>query len=153
MGAWDALAGVLLALLGSYVFLAARMFPNLAGGYPGPGLFPQLLGIVLAFSGAGLVVNGVLTGTLFRRAPLIRASTREKTSALLVVLAVVFYILMVERLGFASVALLILAGLMLRLGVPTRWSVVLGLGLTLLLYVLFGWLLRVPLPGGPLPWG
>jgi putative tricarboxylic transport membrane protein len=151
MGAWDALAGVLLALLGSYVFLAARTFPNLSGGYPGPGLFPQLLGILLALSGAGLVVNGVLTGKVFRRAPLIRASMREKASALLVVLAVIFYILMVERLGFASVALLILAGLMLRLGVPARWSVFLGIGLTLMLYVLFGRLLRVPLPGGPLP--
>ncbi len=148
MGAWDTLAGVLLAFLGSYVFLAARTFPNLSGGYPGPGLFPQLLGILLGLSGAALVVNGVLTGTGFRRVPLITASRREKTNAFLIVLAVLFYILMVERLGFAAVTLLILVGLMLRLGVPARWSVALGIGLTFLLYVLFGRLLRVPLPGG-----
>lgn len=151
MGAWDALAGVLLALLGSYVFLAARTFPNLSGGYPGPGLFPQLLGVLLAFSGAGLVVNAVLQGALFRRAPLIRASRQEKISALFVVLAVVLYILVVEQLGFVPLTLLILGGLMLKLGVSARWSALLGIALTLLLYVLFGRLLRVPLPRGLLP--
>jgi len=153
MGAWDAVAGVLLALLGSYVFLAARTFPNLAGGYPGPGLFPQLLGILLALSGVGLVVHGVLTGSLLRRVPLVRASRKEKAGALLVILAVILYILLVDRLGFIPLAFLILAGLMLALGAPARWSLALGIALTLLLYALFGRLLHVPLPGGSLPWG
>jgi len=148
MGAWDALAGVLLALLGSYVFLAARTFPNLSGGYPGPGLFPQLLGILLAFSGAGLVLNSLLAGTLFRGAPVVKASSREVIGALFVVLAVVVYILLVERLGFVPLTFLILAGLMVRLGVPGRWSVAVGAALTVLLYLLFARLLRVPLPGG-----
>ncbi len=151
MGAWDAVAGVLLALLGSYVFLAARTFPNLPGGYPGPGLFPQLLGVILALSGVGLLAHGALTGALLRRVPLVRASRKEKAGALLVILAVVLYILLVDRLGFVPLAFLILAGLMLALGVSARWSIGLGVALTVLLYLLFGRLLHVPLPGGLLP--
>ncbi|MDQ7829308.1 MAG: tripartite tricarboxylate transporter TctB family protein [Armatimonadota bacterium] len=151
MGAWDAVAGVLLALLGSYVFLAARTFPHLPGGYPGPGLFPQLLGGLLALSGAGLLAHGALTGTLRRRIPLLGASRKEQVRALLVVLAVILYILLVDRLGFVLLAFLILAGLMLGLGVPARWSVGLGVALTVLFYLLFGRLLHVPLPGGLVP--
>ncbi|MDQ7844564.1 MAG: tripartite tricarboxylate transporter TctB family protein [Armatimonadota bacterium] len=151
MGAWDALAGVLLALLGSYVLLVARTFPNLSGGYPGPGLFPQLLGVLLALAGGGLVLNSLLTGTLFRRPALVSAPRRDAVAALIVLLAVVVFIALVERVGFIPLTFLILAGLMLLLGVPARWGLPLGAALTLLLYLLFARLLRVPLPVGPLP--
>jgi len=151
MGAWDALAGMLLALLGSYVFLAARTFPNLSGGYPGPGLFPQLLGILLACAGAGLVLNSLPAGRRLGRSAPVGASRRDTVAALIVVLAVVVFIVLVDRVGFVPLAFLILAGLMLTLGVPARWSVPLGVALTLLLYLLFARLLRVPLPSGLLP--
>ena len=71
--------------------------------------------------------------------------------ALLVLLAVVLYILLVDRLGFIPLAFLILAGLMLGLGVPARWSIGLGVALTVLFHLLFRRLLHVPLPGGLFP--
>ncbi len=151
MGAWDAVAGALLVVLGSYVFLAARSFPNLPGGYPGPGLFPQLLGAILTVSGMALVGHAVRTGALSRRVPLVTASRKDKAGALLVVLSVVLYIVLVDRVGFVPLAFLILAGLMLALGAPAWRSVGLGAVLTAFLYLLFGRLLNGPLPRGLLP--
>ncbi|MDR7400986.1 MAG: tripartite tricarboxylate transporter TctB family protein [Armatimonadota bacterium] len=148
MGAWDALAGVVLALLGSYVFVAARSFPRMAGQYPGPGLFPQLLGALLVIAGVALVVGSVAGGRARVRRALLGGSRRERLSALLVVAAVIFYIVAVTRLGFAVVSVLILSGLMAALGVRVRWSVLIGVGTTVVLYVLFARLLRVPLPEG-----
>lgn len=147
MGARDALTGVVLALLGSLVVITARSFPRLAGGYPGPGLFPQLLGAVLVVAGALLVAGG-LAGRRPPDRPLLGGSRREKVSALLVVAAVIFYLVAVHRLGFIVVSVLILSGLMTALGVRARWSALIGIGATVVLYVLFARILRVPLPEG-----
>jgi 4-amino-4-deoxy-L-arabinose transferase-like glycosyltransferase len=69
-------------------------------------------------------------------------------SALLVLAAVLFYLVAVHRLGFIVVSVLILSGLMTALGVRVRWSVLIGIGATVALYVLFARVLRVPLPEG-----
>ena len=50
----DRLNGILFFLLGAAIFLASRTFPDLPEGHPGPGLFPSIIGILLALSGAGI---------------------------------------------------------------------------------------------------
>jgi putative tricarboxylic transport membrane protein len=148
VGAWDAIAGVVLALVGSFAYVTARSFPHLSGGYPGPGLFPQVLGAVLAAAGVALVV-GAVAG---RRPPAPRppggGSRRGRLSALGVVAAVVFFLATVHSLGFVVVSVLILAGLMAALGVPARWNAPVSLAVTAALYILFARILRVPLPEG-----
>ncbi len=148
MGAWDALVGALLAVLGSFVFLQARAFPTLSGGYPGPGLFPQILGGVLVVAGLSLVASGLRRG--LTRRPLVTAGAREWARAGAVVLAVVLYLGAVRTLGFVLVTALLLTGLTLALGVRLRWSLLFAAGFTALLYLLFGRILHVPLPRGPL---
>ncbi len=148
MGTWDVLLGSIIAIAGACIFLEARTFPNLAGGYPGPGLFPQLLGVLFVLSGLGVAGNAVVKRAWAWKPPLSDHPSREKINALLVVLAVIFYILLADTLGFIPMAIIILIALMFRTGVSLRWSIVLGIGLTLAIYILFNRILHVPLPSG-----
>ncbi|MCX7839634.1 MAG: tripartite tricarboxylate transporter TctB family protein [Anaerolineae bacterium] len=148
MANWDILFGILFALCGAWIFLQAMTFPNLKGGYPGPGLFPQILGILLVLSGLVIAINAVLKRAVPRTFPLAEFSSREKLNALLVVLAVIAYILFVDTIGFIPLTILITVGLMWRTGVALHWSVVVGVGVTLAIYILFQRILHVPLPSG-----
>lgn len=152
MSPWDVFLGLIFAVAGAYIYLEARTFPNLAGGYPGPGLFPQILGVLFILSGLGIATAAAARGGWPKQAPLSQYATREKVNALLVVLAIIFYMLFVDVLGFIPVILVILIGLMLRTGVSLRWSLVLGVSLTLAAYILFNRILKVPLPAGILRW-
>lgn len=148
MSNWDILFGILFVLLGSWIFLQAMTFPNLKGGYPGPGLFPQLLGILLVLTGLGIAIHAALKRALPQPLTLLQPPYREKVNALLVVLAVIAYILFVDTVGFIPMGLVITIGLMLRTGVSLRWSLVVGIGVTIAIYVLFNRILHVPLPSG-----
>ncbi len=148
MGTLDVLLGSILALAGAYIFLEARTFPNLRGGYPGPGLFPQILGVLFILSGLGITAEAVAKRVLPRMPTLVALRRREVVNALLVILAVVLYVLLIDKVGFIPFALLMLLGLMFSQGVSLRWSIVLGVGLTLAIYTLFNRILRVPLPPG-----
>lgn len=142
----DLAAGILLAVLGGYVLAAASAFSRLSTGYPGPGLFPQVLGVILALLGLSLLLARPLEETEERV-----VLTREGlANAVSVVAAVLVYMAAVNRLGFILTAGLLLVGLMVKLGAGAGRSVVFGFGLSGILYVLFARLLRVPLPGGPL---
>lgn len=148
MGNWDILFGIIFAIFGAWIFLQALTFPNLKGGYPGPGLFPQLLGILLVLSGLGIAVNAAIQRALPQPRALFQPPYREKINALLVVLAVIAYILLVDTVGFIPIALVIMIGLMLRTGVSLSWSLIVGIGVTIAIYVLFNRILHVPLPSG-----
>jgi len=145
---WDIFFGIIFAILGAGIFLHAMTFPNLKGGYPGPGLFPQLLGILLVLSGVGIAINAALKRAFPHLRALFVPPHREKINALLVVLAVILYILLVDTVGFIPMAMLIMLGLMWRTGVSLRWSLVVGIGVTLGIYLLFQRILHVPLPSG-----
>lgn len=148
MANWDIFFGIAFALFGAWIFLQAMTFPNLKGGYPGPGLFPQLLGILLVLSGLGIAINATLKRALPQPRALLQPPYREKINALLVVLAVIAYILFVDTAGFIPLGLVIMIGLMLRTGVSLRWSLVVGIGVTIAIYILFNRILHVPLPSG-----
>ncbi len=53
----EILNGILVAALGSWIWWYAGSFPNLPEGYPGPGLFPRIIGIGLI--GAGLAILAI----------------------------------------------------------------------------------------------
>ncbi|RMF83442.1 MAG: tripartite tricarboxylate transporter TctB family protein [Nitrospinota bacterium] len=137
---------VSIVALGIFIMVEASGFPTLSGGYPGPGLFPQILGALFILFGLWVVLQQVR-----RRAwprwprPFF---TRERINALLVVLAVILYLLVVEYVGFILTVVCLLAGLMLSLGVRWRTSILLSIALTMATYLLFNKLLGVPLPAG-----
>ena len=150
MGTWDVILGGLVAIAGVFIFLQARTFPNLSGGYPGPGLFPQLLAVLLVLSGLWIAANAAVKRVRPRTLPLSDVPRREKITALLVVLAVVFYVLVADTLGFVPVVLILMIGLMLRTGVSRRWGLTVGIGVTSAIYVVFERILHIPLPSGML---
>ncbi len=130
--------------MGAYVVAAASRFPRLSGGYPGPGLFPQLLGVLLCLQ-AVLLVLASGRGREGRPTPLRRDAV---LNVVLAVLAVGLYVAASPRLGFLLTSAAVLTGLMVRLGAGLGRSLVLGPAMSVGLYLLFGKLLRVPLPRG-----
>jgi len=64
--------------------------------------------------------------------------------------AVVFYILVAERLGFILTMALILVGLLRRFGSGWVLSIAVAIIVPIVMQYLFGTLLLVPLPWGPL---
>lgn len=150
MGTWDVLLGSIFAVVGALIFLHAISFPNLKGGYPGPGLFPQLLGVLLVFAGLGIAIQATAKRVLPRALPLSDFSRREKITAALIVLAIVGYIVFVDTVGFIPITIVIMLGMMLRTGVSWGWSIVVSVGVTVAIYILFNRILHVPLPGGVL---
>lgn len=67
-------------------------------------------------------------------------------------LAVAFYAVAAERLGFIATAVLMLLGTFRVLGVGLRQAVLFAVLAAVVIYQLFGILLRVPLPHGFLEW-
>lgn len=142
----EAAAGVALAAVGAYAAATACAFPRLAGGYPGPGLFPQILGLLLVACGVALLWGA--------RGRSVEPSRPYEPTGLVhaveAVATVVVYMAVVNRLGFVPTMGVLLAVLMGRLGVGLARAIPLGFGVALAVYLLFGRLLRVPLPPGPL---
>jgi len=148
--AGDVLFGIVSSLLGLGIYLIARKFPTLGGGYPGPGLFPQILGVMLAGAGLVLAVQGWRRRQ--GRAAWKFLWRREWLNAFVVVAAVVWYLLAAPRLGFSLTMGALLVGTMVTLGVPARRAAPIAVLTVLSMFLLFGSILRVPLPAGPWGW-
>lgn len=151
----DAVAGLLILACGIAIALYARTFPAIPGQQIGPAFFPVMIGAGLAILGAVLASGG-------RRGPDrgLRADDWTRHPVLLarfvlVIAALLFYALAVDRLGFFATAFLLLTTLMLAFGVRRRWIVPAAALVTLAIHYAFYTLLRVPLPWGvlePLAW-
>lgn len=147
----DAIFGAIFAVLGAIVLWYVQSFPTIPGQQYGPGLFPGSIAAGFLVCGVMLVINGlrrreggwITFGDWTRSAPHIRR-------LLAVVLGVVAYILVGERVGFLLFAPLLLIVLLRVFGV--RWTTTLAAAFaaTLLIWYVFYKLLRVPLPWGVL---
>ncbi len=140
----DALLGAGVIILGVAAFLETLRFPEMPGGMPGPALFPRILSVLLAGFGLPLLLRA--------RRPAEDAALAFSRVAVLkgagILLGIVAYIVLVERLGFILTAGVILTGMMLMLGVRARTALPVSAGLVLFIVLLFQQLLRVPLPQG-----
>ena len=145
----DALSGTIAAVLGIELAAYSRTFPPMPGQSIGPGLFPTIIG-------AGLIVCGtVLALSTAKRA---RTSwvefdawvrrPRMVVNFALVFGVLVFYALMVNRLGFFITAVIFLSVLWFAFGVRQRLILPMALAITLAIHYMFYSVLRVPLPWG-----
>jgi putative tricarboxylic transport membrane protein len=149
----DAVIGVALILFATAMIWYTRAFPEMPGQDYGPALFPVLIGIGFLFTGAILIVSGLArlgTVPLFSGGAWLR-SPHHIASFLAVVLGLLFYILVSDRLGFIPTSLLLLFGwlVLFRGGRPIS-SFVIALAVTLGVDYAFSKLLLVPLPLGVL---
>jgi putative tricarboxylic transport membrane protein len=147
----DRASGILSIAIGAAVTAYAWSFPTAPGHPVGPGAFPAAIGCALV--GAGTLL---LAGSLRRRRdswielPDWMRKPRLVSNFALVLAAVVFYAVAVDRLGFLITAILLLAILFAAFGVRRSRILPLAVAVTLVLHFGFYTLLRVPLPWGML---
>ena len=144
----DTVLGALLVALAAVFFGYTFTFPDMPGQKYGPALFPRL--IALGIAGCGLVIaaGGWRSGARWVDFhPLLRRPQGWMALGAMP-LAIVFYLVVAERLGFLPTAAVLVAALCAWLGV--RWWAALLTGVVAAAVVqwFFGSLMRVPLPRG-----
>jgi len=152
----DAVWGALLIFFSAAVLIHVQRFPTIPGQNVGPALFPGILAVGLALCAVLLIVKGLAArtqgGDRGRWAELDGwTRSRRHVLALFAVLGVnLFYILLVDTLGFILVGVAYLAVLFAVFGVRAKWIVPIALAAVLVIHYAFYKLLRVPLPWGVL---
>jgi putative tricarboxylic transport membrane protein len=149
----DALWGAVLLLLAAVLLVHVQSFPKIPGQKVGPALFPGLIAVGLAVCALLLVMKGLAA----RKSGASRSwiapddwvrSPRHLLAFVLVIGVNVFYILIVDRLGFIPTGVIYLAVLFLVFQVRRTWIVPLAIVITLGIHFAFYKLLKVPLPWG-----
>ena len=153
----DSVWGMLFALLGAAILWHVQGFPRIPGQNVGPALFPGLVATALLVCGVLLIASGVRA---HRRAEAVAARWAEPPAWLrsppqllafaVLVASNVFYLLVVDRLGFLLTAFVYLAALMWVLRVRLALVLPVAFVMALLIHYAFYKLLRVPLPWGVL---
>jgi putative tricarboxylic transport membrane protein len=152
----DAVWGALFILLSVALLVHIQSFPTIPGQKIGPALFPGIIAVGLAICGALLIAKGLTVRARGREparwltlAPWV-GSPRHVLAFFIVVAVNVFYILLVDKLGFIPTAVIYLAALFAVFGVPPRWNLPIAILVTLLIHYSFYKMLKVPLPWGVL---
>ncbi len=159
----DRISGGVIATLGAIAFLYGSKLPPVPGQQVGPAAFPMVVGGLLVLCGL-LIVFGI--GRHFEEvaeADLASHTAPEYLEplpawrawlALLPPALVVFYALASERLGFLLTAGIMVLIASLAFGAKPKLAVPLALIAPFVINLIFLKLLRVPLPGGmlPFPW-
>ena len=144
----DTLLGALLVALAAAFFGYTFTFPDMPGQRYGPALFPRLIALGIMVCGLVIAVRGRRSDGpwLALSEPLQRLS--GWLSLLAMPLAILFYLLAAERLGFLPTATVVVAVLCAWLGARLWVCVVTGVLTALVVQWFFGSLMRVPLPRG-----
>lgn len=161
----DRFTGLFLVALGGLAAYGGSRLPPVPGQQVGPDVFPMVIGTGLCLCGV-LIALGV--GHRFEEeaeADLAAHSDQPGSAAepgrwwrgpmaLIPPGLLLFYVLAVDRLGFALTAGLMVLTAALALGARLRLAIPLAIGAPIIVHLLFSKLLRVPLPPGliPLPW-
>ncbi len=166
----DLISGGLSVAFGLFVVIYVQTFPQLPGGAPGPALFPGIIGALFILFGLVLVIRYLrdrpasaaekAAAAEAERAAAAEAEQYESLldekipartawlNALSVIGSIVFYLLVVNVLGFVITMGLMLIGLMWRLGARMVVAVPSAVVTTAFLYLMFERILLVPLPHG-----
>jgi putative tricarboxylic transport membrane protein len=150
----DAVWGALLLLLAAAVLVHVQSFGTIPGQKYGPAIFPGLVACGIAICAVLLIWNGVTARTA-SGAPepwlTLAPWTRSGRHVLAFALAIgvnVFYILLVDTLGFIPTGVVYLAVLFAAFGVRPAWILPVAILMTLAIHTAFYKLLKVPLPWG-----
>jgi putative tricarboxylic transport membrane protein len=127
-----------------------QSFPAMPGQKFGPAWFPGLIAAGLAVCGALLVYSGLRERTPWIATPEWIASRRARNGVAALVGGLIFYILVVDGLGFYLTGVLLLAAWLRVLGASWRVTVIVAVVSTVLIHFAFYKGLRIPLPWGVL---
>ena len=153
----DAIAGALFIGLAALIFAFTNQFRDMPGQDYGAGFFPRSIAVLMALLGAFLVVKGLRErgGKPWAEALEWMGSPRHIANFALVLVALVFYILVSDTLGYIITGFITLYSLLLWLRGGRYWlsSAVIAVVAVIVIQQFFGQFLRVPLPWGILePW-
>lgn len=136
----DRVSGTICLALGVAVYLLSKQFPSLDDGYPGPGLFPSIIGSAMGLSGLFILVRPE-ANTDAEPAP--RESNAWRIVALVALMILAYFLAPVVGLLPVVAGIVILAGLLA--GVDIRWAITASVVTTIFIYVVFTLLLGVPI--------
>ncbi|CAM5193336.1 Putative tricarboxylic transport membrane protein OS=Bosea thiooxidans OX=53254 GN=SAMN05660750_04975 PE=4 SV=1 [Bosea thiooxidans] len=156
----DKVTGGVVATIGGLAFAYGSQLPPVPGQQVGPSAFPMVVGAGLVLCG-GLIVFGI--GRHFEEvaeADVVSHATPEELApvpawrnwlALLPPALLAFYALASETLGFLPTTAIMVLICSLAFGAKPRLAVPLAIIAPFTINLIFLKLLRVPLPGGILP--
>lgn len=146
------LACIVLALL---IYVVSADFPAAATGgqqLTGPAFYPRVLAVVLVFCGVVQIISGFkrlrVEGGLGRIDLIALLSSPGVINILTVCAAILVYIYALEDVGFFITTFSVLTALMWRFGVPWIRNLLFSAILVAVLYVVFGIVFTIVLPGG-----
>jgi putative tricarboxylic transport membrane protein len=160
----DRVTGLFLVGLGSLSAYGGWLLPPVPGQPVGPNVFPLVIGIGLA--ACGLMIAFGIGHTFEEEEELVPVEAGQEAAApapqgwlygsraLLPPVLLLFYVVAADRLGFIITAALIVLAIATALGARLKLSIPLALLAPIGVHLIFGKLLRVPLPAGllPMPW-
>jgi putative tricarboxylic transport membrane protein len=159
----DRVTGLFLIGLGGLAAYGGSLLPPVPGQQVGPNVFPMVVGFGLCLCGL-LIALGV--GRQFEDDPRViededpaaapppRRHPLHGLRALVPPALLLFYVFMVDRIGFVPTAMIVIFAVAVSLGARWRLAVPLALLAPIGVHLVFYKLLRVPLPDGflPMPW-
>ena len=143
----DRLIGALAICGGIAVISGTLGIRELPGQQFGSAFFPRIIGAALILAGLAMLPRASIEPWL-RRPDILRGRAGLQVAAALI--AVIAWTLVAPQIGFIPTTTLLIWALVLMAGgriIPAAGT---ALGMALLLYIVFGLLLRVPLPFGPI---
>jgi len=144
--------GLVLIIFACAVLVHVQSFPKLDNGYPGPALFPSVLAVLFILCGIGLIIQGNRQREKVLKFDLGTTTFAGWINMAFILGTVICYILLAEYLGFLIFSFVILMILMKWLKVKMLPSLVMSIGVTLAIFLLFAKVLLVPLPWGLWGW-
>ncbi|MFV0360706.1 tripartite tricarboxylate transporter TctB family protein [Tropicimonas sp.] len=149
----DRLVGLFFAALGVATILAARRLSAVPGAVYGPGLMPTLIGLGMAGFGLRIAWAGFAAS---EHAPLIDVSawtgrTRGILCAFWTIAGVAASVPLLDKLGLPLFGLLFCLPLIWLARARTAVALPSVLATVLIAQYIFGGVLHVPLPAGPIP--
>lgn len=142
----DGLVGAVFLALALAVLWHIQDYPPAPGQPYGPALFPGLIAAGLAASSGLLVLTSLRAGAARRAA----AGEYRVIAFIATVASLIFYALVVSRLGFLVTASLMLCALLAAYRVRAALIIPIAVLASLLVHTGFYKLLKVPLPWGVL---
>ena len=160
----DRVTGAFLVALGGITAYAGSKYPPVPGQQIGPEVFPVVIGLSVALCGL-LIAFGIGSRLEAEAEADLAAHGGENVAeevrgplyslrVLIPPALLVFYVLVVDRLGFVPTAAIIVFIVSLTLGARLKLAIPLAVLAPMGVHLVFYKLLRVPLPEGllPMPW-
>lgn len=147
----DSVCGAALFALAVFIFAYALTIPPMPGQQYGADVFPRMVAIGLGAFSLMLVYRGwkdTPKGTPWLTIAPWARDPRTRGNFILAFVLTIAYVLLDEEVGFIPLGIAILMVLFIRQGVNWRRSATIAVATVVITQVLFGNLLRVPLPRG-----